>query len=179
MTEVSAGVPSPGEVFAGKYRVESVLGTGGMGVVVAALHEQLGQRVAIKFVREHAQQETVARFCSRRARAAEESEHVARRSRRGDAGVRRALHGHGAARGLDLGELLDQRGPLPLSDAVEHIVQACEAIAEAHAAGIVHRDIKPHNLFLTTRPTGRRCIKVLDFGVSKALSLAKQRRRRP
>ncbi len=162
-----------GEVLAGKYRVEQVLGIGGMGVVVSALHIQLDERVALKFLLPEAlgNQEAVARF-AREARAAVKikSIHVARVSDVGtlDTGapymVMEFLHGH------DLSALIRDRGPLPYADAVDLVLQACEAIAEAHALGIVHRDLKPANLFLITAADGSPCIKVLDFGISKVTS---------
>src|SRR5262249_41298238 len=62
-----------------------------------------------------------------------------------------------------------ERGPLPVGEAIAYMLQACEAIAEAHALGIVHRDIKPANLFLTRRVNGSPCVKVLDFGVSRQI----------
>ena len=60
-------------------------------------------------------------------------------------------------------------GPLPVEDAVDCVLQACEALAEAHAHGIIHRDLKPANLFLTRRDDGTPHVKVLDFGISKIL----------
>jgi serine/threonine protein kinase len=162
-----------GEVLAGKYRVERVLGVGGMGVVVSALHIQLDERVALKFLLPEAlgNQEAVARF-AREARAAVKikSIHVARVSDVGtlDSGapymVMEFLHGH------DLSALIRDRGPMPYADAVDFVLQACEAIAEAHALGIVHRDLKPANLFLITSADGSPCIKILDFGISKVTS---------
>src|SRR5262249_40943855 len=156
--------------LAGKYRVERVLGQGGMGVVVAARHVQLGELVAIKFLLSEmtVDPEVVQRF-AREARAAVriKSEHVARVS---DVG---ALE-NGAAYmvmeyldGNELGAVLAKQGPLPLEDAVDFVAQACEAIAEAHALGIVHRDLKPSNLMAVVRSDGSLCIKVLDFGISK------------
>jgi serine/threonine protein kinase len=159
-----------GQILAGKYRVERVLGVGGMGVVVSALHLQLDQRVALKFLLTEAlaNEEAVARF-AREARAAVKikSVHVARVSDVGtlETGapymVMEYLHGS------DLSVLLHERGPLPYPDAIDLVLQACEALAEAHAHGIVHRDLKPANLFLITGPDGSPCIKVLDFGISK------------
>ncbi|HEY3237074.1 MAG TPA: protein kinase, partial [Polyangiaceae bacterium] len=70
--------------------------------------------------------------------------------------------------GNDLGHLVSQRGKLPIDEVIDYVLQACEAIAEAHAKGIVHRDLKPSNLFLTRRPDGTTMVKVLDFGISKA-----------
>jgi serine/threonine-protein kinase len=72
-------------------------------------------------------------------------------------------------RGQDLKEVSSQRGALPISDAVDFVLQACDAVAEAHSLGIIHRDLKPSNLFLTERPDGSPLVKVLDFGISKAL----------
>ncbi len=165
-----------GDLLAGKYRVERVIGSGGMGVVVAARHEQLGQLVAIKLVRDEAleQGDTVERFL-REARAAVNlrSEHVAKVLDVGklDSGapymVMEFLDGN------DLGHVLNESGPMALDAALLLLLQACEAVAEAHAAGIVHRDLKPQNLFLTRTFSGSPRLKVLDFGVSKAIGLTK------
>jgi serine/threonine-protein kinase len=157
-------------VIAGKYRVERVLGVGGMGVVVKALHTQLDERVAIKFLLPEgaADKAIVARF-SREARAAVKikSEHVARVIDVGEleGGAPFMVMEH--LEGSDLAQVLDKRGRLLVPDAVDFLLQACEAIAEAHALGIVHRDLKPANLFLTRRADGSHVIKVLDFGISK------------
>src|SRR5260221_1024887 len=72
--------------------------------------------------------------------------------------------------GSDLAEWLKQRGKLSVEQTVEFILQACEAIAEAHTLGIVHRDLKPANLFVIRRPDGVFSVKVLDFGISKMTS---------
>jgi serine/threonine protein kinase len=163
-----------GELLAGKYRVERVLGVGGMGIVVAARHEQLDQLVAIKFVRDEAlgNAESVERFI-REARAAArlKSEHSAKVLDVGklDSGapymVMEFLDGQ------DLGQVLLEQGPMTVELAARLIQQACEAVAEAHAVGIVHRDLKPQNLFLTRTLDGSPKLKVLDFGVSKAIGL--------
>ncbi|WP_437962786.1 protein kinase (plasmid) [Sorangium sp. So ce119] len=160
----------PGDILAGKYRVERLLGTGSMGVVVAAVHVELGQRVAVKFMRSVHDVAAGARpRFLREARAAVRlrSQHVARVF---DVGT---LEG-GAPyivmeflEGRDLAALLRERGSLSLDDAVEYVLQTCEAVGEAHAAGIVHRDLKPANLFVTHDVSGSPCIKVLDFGISK------------
>jgi serine/threonine-protein kinase len=167
-----SGAPPTGSIIAGKYQIERVIGAGGMGVVVAALHLQLGTRVAIKFLLRSAREnpDTVARF-AREARAAASvaNEHVARVL---DVG---ALE-NGAPfivmeflEGVDLATRLRERGPMPVEEAVECVLQACEALSEVHAAGIVHRDLKPANLFWLRRPSGLPWIKVLDFGISKVL----------
>jgi serine/threonine-protein kinase len=72
--------------------------------------------------------------------------------------------------GEDLARVLERRGRLPCAEAVDLLLQACEALAEAHTLGIVHRDLKPANLFLTARADGAPCVKVLDFGISKSTS---------
>jgi eukaryotic-like serine/threonine-protein kinase len=164
------GQVSEGQILAGKYRVERVLGQGGMGVVVAAHHLELDEKVAIKFLLPETLDngEAVARF-AREARAAVKikSEHVARIS---DVGKLENGAPYMVMEYLDGGDLaawLSQRGPLPIEQAVEFVLQACEAIAEAHALGIVHRDLKPANLFVVRRADGVLSVKVLDFGISK------------
>ncbi len=163
--------PQPGQVLAGKYRVERVLGEGGMGVVLAALHLQLDRRVALKFLRPELMQsrEVVLRFSNEARNVGKiESEHVAKVL---DVGVLE----DGAPymvmeylEGSDLSVIVKKSGALAGHDAIDYVLQACEALAEAHVKGIVHRDLKPANLFLTRRADGSPTIKVLDFGISKA-----------
>jgi serine/threonine-protein kinase len=159
-----------GDILAGKYQVERILGSGGMGVVVAARHIHLDERVAIKFLLPEAAKKPtiVARFL-REGRAASKikSEHVARVYDVGtlEAGLPYIVMEY--LEGSDLAAIVKQLGPLPVEEAVEHILQACEALAEAHMAGIIHRDLKPGNLFLTTRADGSPAVKVIDFGISK------------
>ncbi len=143
-----------------------------MGVVVAATHLQLGQLFALKFLLPHMCEhgEAVERF-AREARAAVQiqSEHVARVT---DVGTLESGAPYMVMEyllGSDLSEVLQSRGPLAVAEAVGFLLQACEAIAEAHALGIVHRDLKPANMFLTRRRDGSPLVKVLDFGISKAL----------
>ncbi len=158
----------PGEVLAGKYRVERVLGAGGMGVVVAATHLELEQPVAVKFLLgQIASTEAVMRFV-REARAAAKikSEHVARVIDVGRLDDNSPYMVMEYLDGRDLAARLGS-GPLSVEDAVDFVIQACDAMAEAHAEGIVHRDLKPANLFLTRRSDGSPLIKVLDFGISK------------
>ena len=169
-TEQIAPPIREGDMLAGKYRVEQVLGVGGMGVVVAAMHLELEQRVAVKFLLPAALANVaiVARF-AREARAAVrlKSEHVARVIDVGKLADGAPYMVMEYLDGVDLGTLLEQKGALAPAVAVGHVLQACEAVAEAHALGIVHRDLKPRNLFLTKRVDGRPLVKVLDFGISK------------
>lgn len=164
--------PHPGEVFADRYRVERTLGVGGMGFVFAARAIATGELVAIKMLLPALAQdgEIVARFL-REGRAARriQSRH----------GIR--IHEASALpdgtpylvmellEGIDLHAVLERDRRVRVADAVDWILQACEALAEAHAAKTVHRDLKPSNLFLATTPDGP-CIKVLDFGISKSLA---------
>jgi serine/threonine-protein kinase len=160
-----------GDILAGKYRIDRLLGAGGMGVVVAAHHLHLDEHVAIKFLLPEVldNAEIVGRF-TREARAAVKikSEHVARMIDVGtlDSGAPYMVMEY--LDGYDLGTWLEQRGPLSIEQTVEFVLQACEAIAEAHGLGIVHRDLKPENLYCIRRPDGTLCIKVLDFGISKS-----------
>jgi eukaryotic-like serine/threonine-protein kinase len=164
-------VPSAGDTIAGKYVVERVLGVGGMGVVVAARHAQLGNRVAIKFMRDAATRDVqaVQRFVREaRAAVALTSEHVARVIDVGalESGAPYIVMEY--LEGLDLAAVLRRDGPMPVDVAAGLVLQACEAVAEAHALGIVHRDLKPANLFATVHMDGSVLVKVLDFGISKA-----------
>lgn len=163
-------IVTEGEILAGKYKIERVLARGGMGVVVAAFHTQLEQRVALKFLLPEGEQNDLARGrFLREARAAVRlrSEHVARVLDVGTAEAGSPYIVMEYLEGRDLSALLSERGSLPVSEAVSYVLQAAEAVAEAHACGIIHRDLKPANLFLTHRPDGSPCVKVLDFGISK------------
>jgi serine/threonine-protein kinase len=163
---------SEGDIVAGKYRIERRLGEGGMGIVFCARHLKLDDVFALKVLTTGAGDATIIARFEREARAAAKikSEHVARV-------VDVDVLADGTPflvmeylEGTDLGGLLEQCGPLPIGDAISYMLQACEAVAEAHAAGIVHRDLKPANLFLAKRADGTRTVKVLDFGISKLMS---------
>lgn len=166
---MSAPVAS-GQVLAGKYRVDRVLGEGGMGVVVAATDEALERRVAIKFLLpQYAEHSEAATRFMREARAAVriQSEHIARVidvSTMEDGSPYMVME---YLEGSDLAGVIDKQGPLPVELAVSYVLQAADAIAEAHSYGIVHRDLKPANLFLAKQSDGSSKVKVLDFGISK------------
>lgn len=164
------GSLAPGSEVDGRYRVERVLGEGGMGVVLAARHLQLGERVALKLLRvspERVKAQDVARF-RREARAAVriKGQHAARAM---DSGTHEGLPYlvFEYVEGESLSAVLKARGPLAPAVAVGYLLQACEALAEAHALGIVHRDLKPANLMLSSGPDGSPLIKVLDFGIAR------------
>jgi serine/threonine-protein kinase len=161
---------SVGDVVSGKYRVEQVLGVGGMAFVLSAKHVELEERFALKFLDPaFVDDEAIIERFTREAKAAcrIRSEHVARVY---DVGMHEGspfiVMEH--LEGRDLATILAENGPLPIEDAVEYAMQTCEALAAAHRLGIVHRDIKPENLFLVEHD-GLPMIKVLDFGISKTV----------
>ncbi|MBK8942162.1 MAG: serine/threonine protein kinase [Polyangiaceae bacterium] len=160
----------PGEILAGKYAVERVLGQGGMGAVLAVRHVMLDERRALKLMLPSAMggHQAVERFV-REARAAArlKSDHVTRVHDVGLLPTGQPYIEMELLEGQDLSTILATRGPLPAAEVVGWMLQVCEALQEAHASGVVHRDLKPANLFLTHRPNGAECIKVLDFGVAK------------
>jgi serine/threonine-protein kinase len=158
-----------GTIIAGKYRIERVVGAGGMGIVHLATHLRVGERVALKVLRSDVAMEptSVLRFLGEaRAAMRMRSPHIVRVFDVDmlDGAVPYIVMEY--LSGRDLAKVLGD-GPIPPPDACEYVLQACEAVAEAHAAGIVHRDIKPGNLFLTRWSDGTPCLKLLDFGISK------------
>ena len=168
------GLPQPGDVLAGKYDIIRVLGLGGMGIVLEAMHTRLSQRVAIKCLLPAMLEDprSVKRF-EREARAVARlrSRYVVRvldveSTPEGlPYMVMEMLHGH------DLSRELEARGTLPLVELVDYCVQICSALAEACGAGITHRDLKPSNIYLAQEPEGR-IAKVLDFGIAKTSATA-------
>lgn len=158
---------APGTLIGGRYRVEQLLGRGGMGAVYAGRHLELQERVAIKFLhREHAAH--ADRFF-REARAASRirSEHVVRIYDVGrmPSGEPYIVMEH--LEGGDLADRLEELGTLDLTAAADILIDVCEALAQAHALGIVHRDLKPANIYLAREVSGDVCVKLLDFGVAK------------
>jgi len=165
------GLPNVGDLLAGKYRIEKLLGMGGMGAVYGANHEILGQKVAIKVLLAEiaSNQEAVARFLNEaRAAAKIQNSHCARVMDVGTLEHNQAYMVMEYLEGCDLGQLLERQGPLPLQSAVDYVLQSLEALAHAHALHLVHRDLKPANLFLARQQDGTDIVKVLDFGISKA-----------
>jgi serine/threonine-protein kinase len=172
-----AALPREGDLVAGKYRIENLLGRGATAVVMAARHIELGHRVAIKFL-------VSAHDCPRpvlEARFLEEarttvqisSEHVVRITDFGRLEDGNPYQLMELLDGADLAQLLlERKTPFAVEEAVGYVLQACEAIAEAHALGVVHRDLKPANLFLSRRADGSALVKVLDFGISKSRTAA-------
>ena len=166
-----ARYPEPGSVLLGKYRVESLIGEGGMGAVVKAHHLQLDEAVAIKcLLPEMMSRDDIVRRFLREAKAAVKlkGEHVARVL---DVGrlendipyiVMEYLDG------ADLSAIIKHHGAQDPAMAVDLMLQACEALAEAHSLGIVHRDVKASNFFIIQPENQAPFLKVLDFGIATA-----------
>ena len=169
-------LPGRGAILVGKYEVMSVLGQGGMGVVLQARNQRTEQSVAIKLLLPDARKnpDVVARF-EREARAAAriQGAHVVRVYDVDSLPDGSPMMVMELLQGWDLGQELAARGPLPYPEAVEFMLQACEAIGQAHQMGIIHRDIKPANLFLC-QEGAKRILKVVDFGISKVVEPAGQ-----
>jgi tetratricopeptide (TPR) repeat protein len=163
-----------GSIIGGKYRVERVVGEGGMGVVCVGTHLALGHRVAIKVLAAGAlgHEQATARF-EREARvsASLAHENVVRVFDFGSTEEGSPFLVMEFLDGEDLAARLEREGPLPVREALELFAQACEGLAEAHAQGLVHRDLKPSNLFLARRATGAIVLKVIDFGIAKESAL--------
>lgn len=160
-----------GDLLAGKYRVERILGEGGMGVVVAAHHELLDQHVAVKLLyQDIADREAQSRLLlEARAAAKLQSEHVARVVDVDTGADGLPFIVMELLEGADLCQIADARGALPRWLVVDYVLQALEGLAHAHARSIIHRDLKPSNLFLSNRADGTQIIKILDFGISKSM----------
>ncbi len=159
-----------GDTVLGKYRVERILGKGGMGMVIAARHLELEELFAIKFMLPGTAEspDAAARFL-REARAAAKlkGDHVAKVhdvGRMEDGSYYMVME---YLEGSDLGKIVGTQGPLPVEEAIRYVLEACETLKEAHALGIIHRDIKPSNIFLARGPQGTPRVKVIDFGISK------------
>ena len=159
---------SVGHLVDQKYRIERHVGEGAMGKVLAARHVANNQLYALK-VLSHAADDTLATRFMREAGVIRQmhSRHVPKVHGVGKLGDGSPYIVMELLEGEDLEQHLRRFRRLPLHEAVTYVLQACEALAEAHALGIVHRDVKPGNLFLTRDDSGAPVIKLLDFGISK------------
>ncbi|MDQ2647402.1 MAG: serine/threonine protein kinase, partial [Myxococcota bacterium] len=175
MTEVSSDdtlfSPTPrATVVGGRYSLEQLVAEGGMALVYRGRHIELDQIVAIKLVRPELafDAEATARFLNEaRTIAKLKGPHVARVLDSGCTEPGRPFMVLEYLEGSDLRKLLEVNSNLPVDSAVSLVLEAAEALAEAHASGIVHRDIKPENLFLAKNADGSVGLKVLDFGICK------------
>ncbi len=167
----AAAAGNRGDILLDKYRVEDVIGVGGMGRVVKASHLYLQTPVAIKLLLPQMAESatTVARFL-REAQATVKlrSEHTARVMDVGTMPDGTPVIVMEFLDGFDLNQILRHHGPQLAQPVVDLMLQACEGLAEAHSIGIIHRDIKPSNFFITRRPDGSNLLKILDFGISSA-----------
>ena len=169
-----SGSLAPGTVVAGRYRLDRVLGQGGMGVVWAATHTITRRGVAMKFLKgpAHARPEMRRRFL-REARAAATVQHPS------------VVEVHDVfelddetpvmVMDLLVGETLAQRiasqGPLSIHQTASILLPVVSAVGTAHSRGVVHRDLKPENIFLAENEEGQTEVKVLDFGIAKLANL--------
>jgi eukaryotic-like serine/threonine-protein kinase len=161
-----------GDVIAGKYRIEGVLGSGGMAIVLSATQLDLDRLVAIKVMRTELAETPGAverLLLEAKLTARFRNEHICKVLDVGTLADGAPYVVMEYLEGSDLHVLLEKRGPFDISTAVDFMLQACEGIAEAHAADIIHRDLKPENLFVTNLLDETPTVKVLDFGISKQL----------
>src|SRR3954454_24341071 len=160
--------PMLGKVVAGRYRLETLLGEGGMGVVYRARHVLIDRVVALKLIRPDLRGETHLRaWMLREARAANRVDHAHIVD----------IHDVGETEDGELYLVMEYltgtslshecaKGPMPLARAVDMLEQMCAALARAHDLGVVHRDLKSDNIMLTTRGGRRDFVKILDFGLA-------------
>src|ERR1700759_4351462 len=170
MTGMASALIAPGAVVAGKYRLDAIVGEGGMGAVWSATHTGLGQAVAIKFINKEFVTSTDAlrRFDSEAKAAAQlRSRHVVQVFDNGTLEDGTPYIAMELLRGENLYARVHRAGPVPLPEAVEILAQCCRALGRAHAAGIIHRDIKPDNIFLAQSDEDAILVKILDFGIAK------------
>ncbi|HEY4107032.1 MAG TPA: protein kinase [Polyangiaceae bacterium] len=166
---MSESALAPGTVLAGKFRVLSLLGEGGMGAVYQIEHEITKHRRALKLLHNSmAQLPSVVERFLREASAAGRvgNPHIVETFDAGRLDTGEPYLVMEMLRGEPLSSRI-ARGPLPAADVIDLVGQACGGVQAAHDAGIVHRDLKPDNLFITEAPDGRPFIKILDFGISK------------
>jgi eukaryotic-like serine/threonine-protein kinase len=164
-----------GDIVCGKYRIERQIGRGGMGIVLAATHLQLESLVAIKVMRRDlvADDRALNRLLMEARSAARiRSEHVARVLDVGTLDNGSPFIVMEYLDGENLADLLDRQGALDVEHAAAFLLQCCLALAEVHAAEMVHRDLKPGNIFIARLPDGAPSVKIVDFGISKNIGAA-------
>src|SRR5512143_2757187 len=160
---------APGAVLDGRWRIEALLGVGGMGAVYCAEHVHVGRKAAVKVLHVDLRRSAADRERFRReARVASrlESPHVVEVLDFGEDEAGRAYLAMELLEGESLRAVLDREGRLAPARAVRLLRQLLQGLAAAHEAGIVHRDLKPENLWLS-RTGADESLKVLDFGIAK------------
>lgn len=162
-----------GQLIGGRYKIQAVIGQGGFGAVYRALHTATGDQVAIKVLRTDVQgaQDVVARF-RQEAKQTSKLKHpntvrVFDFGQMDDGNLFLAME---FLEGRTLSELLRKESPLQPERLIHIAVQVLKALSEAHAKGLVHRDLKPDNIFLQTVHGEPDFVKVLDFGIAKSVS---------
>jgi hypothetical protein len=167
----TSGLAYPGATLVGKYRLESLVGYGGMGSVWAATHLGLGHQIAIKLIsQQHLRSTDVRRRFDTEAKAVArlKSRHVVQIYDNGELEDGTPYIAMELLTGESLHRRIHRAGPMQIVEAVTVLTQVCRALSRAHAAGIIHRDIKPDNIFLAnSEEDGGYVTKVLDFGVAK------------
>jgi serine/threonine protein kinase len=158
-----------GAYFSERYLLRRRIGAGGMSTVYEAQDSTLGKRVVVKILRDDLPSDPVDRF-RREAHvlAGLTHEHIAQIFDRQDPDNEPRFLVTEYIDGQDLGELLG-RGPMPAPVVLAIGVQVCAALAYAHDAGVIHRDVKPSNLMLARHPSGDIFVKVIDFGIAKLM----------
>lgn len=164
-----SGIVSVGSLLAGRYRVESVLGTGGMGKVYKAEHTGIGRTVALKVLHSRlgGSKEAKQRF-QREAIASGRFDHpnivnVSDSGELEDGSLYLVME---ALEGEPLGNRLEREKRIPWAEALAIVRGVLAGLQHAHDKGVVHRDIKPDNIFLARKDEGV-VIKILDFGIAK------------
>jgi hypothetical protein len=173
MSGTASALVAPGAIVAGKYRLDVVIGEGGMGAVWSATHTGLGQAVAIKFISNEfvTSPEALRRFDAEAKAAAQlRSRHVVQVFDNGTLEDGTPYIAMELLRGENVYARVHRAGPVPIREAIEILSQCCKALGRAHAAGIIHRDIKPDNIFLAQTDEDGILVKVLDFGIAKFAS---------
>jgi eukaryotic-like serine/threonine-protein kinase len=167
---VEGSDPLIGQTLAGRYKIVRKIGEGGMGIVYEAVHVIIEKRVALKVLREDfSHREDVVERFRQEAKSASRigHEHIVDISDFGITPGGAHFFVMEFLQGNDLADELERRGPLPTRRAIEIVLQCCKALGAAHAKGIVHRDMKPENIYLLSRDTGEDFVKIVDFGIAK------------
>ena len=167
----------PGDVIREKYKIISRIGHGGMGVVYKAEHLVFEELRALKvLIPQLAHDETLVRHLRQEARIARRLSHpnavrVEDLDRAEDGRVFIVME---YVEGRSLRDIIQRQGALPVSQVIKIAQQLCSALDCAHSLGMIHRDIKPDNVFLVPQPDERDLVKVLDFGIAKLREGAKE-----
>jgi serine/threonine-protein kinase len=162
-----------GQLVSGRYRVLDTIGTGGMGQVYLAEHVAIQKRVALKVLHpEYSSKHDIVERFRQEAISASRIKHpnVLEIFDYGELEDGSSFIAMELLEGRDLGQALEKDGPLPPGAAIEVLLQICRALEAAHARGVVHRDLKPDNVFLQKHGEGESIVKIVDFGIASLRS---------